>query len=320
MDNKNKQDYLKTNIEIVEFAIRKWKILLGVAIFSGVFGYIFSGPAFVAPKFKSEAAIYPANLGEYGSETELEQMQQYLQSNAIRDTLIRKFNLYDEYEIDPSIKHAKTYVYQAYSEHVSFDETRLESVHIEVYSTDPVKAKRMVDEIILQADNNVRRTQKGKYIENVEISKQYLDVKRKQVDSLEKQIRNYAVKYGILDYESQSERVTEKYLDFLLSGKKGADFEKAEELYKNLQEYGPLVHSLRLQMEEVSEEYTDRQNWYEQAVRDLNKYQTYSYVLVSPEIADKKSSPIRWLIVTSAIAAAVGFVFALLLILGYQNR
>lgn len=320
MDKNVNQDYLKSNVKIVEFAVRKWKTLLIVAIISGIFGYVFSGPNFIAPEYMSEAVIYPANIGEYGSETELEQMQQYLKSNSIRDTLIHKFNLYDEYEIDSSIRAAKAYIHLAFDEHVRFDETRFESVHIEVFSKDPVKAKKMVDEIILQVDKKIRSTQRQKYLENVKIAKQFRDVKKHQIDSMQRVIKEIGEKYGVLDYVAQSERVTEKYMDFLLSGKKGADFKKAEELYKNLQTYGPYVHSLNLQLEVMSEEYVDRMSWYEQAVRDLNKYQTYSYVLVSPEVADKKSTPIRWLIVASAIAASVGFTFALLLILGYQKR
>lgn len=320
MENKTSQDYLRSNIKIVEFAIRKWKILVGVAVFSGIFGTVFSGPDFIPPKYKSDAIIYPANLGEYGDETPLEQIQQYLESNAIRDTLINKFRLYDEYDIDSSIDYAQTYVYQAYSEHISFDETRFESVHLEVLSTDPVKARDMVNEIIAQTNNYIRETERKKYRENIVIHKRMMDQKRVQVDSLEQLIKEISTKYGILDYIAQSERVTEKYMDFLLSGKKGKDFEEAKKLYENLQEYGRYFHNLHAQLNDFNEVYLERLNTYEHALKQYEKFQTYSYVLVTPEIADKKSSPIRWLIVASAIAAAVGFTFALLLVMGYQNR
>ncbi len=320
MNNKSAKDYFISNIKIIEFAIRRWKTLGSVAILAGIFGFVFSGPKFIEPEFKSEAVIYPANLGGYSGETRLEQMQQYLESNSIRDSIIRKFNLYDEYEIDSSVKSSKTFLYEAYSEHIGFDETRFESIHIDAYSTDPVKARDIVNEIILQLDNTIRETERKKYRENVLINKKLVEEKRVQVDSLEKLIQSISTKYGILDYIGQSERVTEKYMDFLLSGKKGKDFEEAKTLYENLQKYGRYFHNLHAQLNQVNGEYITRLSSYEHSKKDVVKFQTYSYVLVKPEVADKKSSPIRWLIVLSAMAAAVGFTFAMLLILGYQKR
>jgi len=320
MENSEVQAYMRSNLKIVEFALRKWKLLALVAIIAGAFAAVFSMPEFIPPKYTSEAVIYPANLGKYSGETELEQMQQYLESNTIRDYIISEFNLYDEYEIDSSIRSSKTYMIKAYGEHVSFDETKYESIVITVTSKDPEKAKNMVDAIIEQLNETIRMTERKKYAEIVAINKSMLDQKRSQVDSLEKLIQEYSVKYGILDYISQSERVTEKYMDFLLSGKKGKDFEEAKKLYENLEEHGRKYHDFHAQLNVINSEYMNRFNNYEHSVKDLNKYQTYSNILVSAEVPDKKSSPIRWLIVLTAMAAAVGFTFVLLLILGYQKK
>lgn len=320
MDSKTAKNYLITNVKILEFAILRWKTLLIVAVIAGIFGFVFSGPKFIEPKYMSEAVIYPANLGGYSGETRLEQMQQYLESNIIRNSIISQFNLYDEYKIDTSARAARAIMNKVYSEHIAFDETRFESIHIEALSTDPIKARDIVDEIILQLDEVIRETERKKYRENVEINRRLVDEKRQQVDSLENLIKTISTKYGILDYIGQSERVTEKYMDFLLSGKKGADFEEAKTLYENLQEHGRYFHNLHAQLNEVNTEYIRRRSSYEHAKKDVIKFQTYSYVLVKPEVADKKSSPIRWLIVLSAIAGAVGFTFAMLLILGYQKK
>lgn len=320
MENSEGKNYLRSNIKIIEFALKKWKLLLIVAVISGAFAWVFSGPKFIAPKYTTSAVIYPANLGGYSGETRLEQMQQYLESNGIRDSIIEKFNLYDEYEIDRTQKASRDYMLTAYSEHISFDETRFESINIAVTSKDPDKAKRIAEEVILQLDNTIRTTEREKYKENLAINKHLLDQKRIQVDSLEGLIREISTKYGILDYISQSERVTEKYMDFLLSGKKGKGFEEAKQLYENLEKHGRHFHNLHAQLNVINEEYIARLHSYEHSLKDLTKFQTYSYVLVKPEVPDKKSSPVRWLIFVSAIAGAVGFVFVLLLFMGYQNK
>lgn len=320
MEDKITKDYLRSNMNILQFALRKWKQLLIIGAIAGTFAAVFSGPKFIAPQYTSMAIIYPANLGNYSGETRLEQMQQYLESNAIRDTIIRKFKLYDEYEIDSSLRSSKAVMNKVYSEHVGFDETKYESISITVSSKDPEKAKNIVDEIIHQLNETIRRTEREKYREIVVINKRMVEEKKTQLDSLEKAIQEISTKYGILDYMTQSEEVTEGYMKFLLSGKKGKDFDEAKRLYENLEKYGRRFHDMHAQLNVVNDEYMRRLHSYEHALKDLNKYQTYSNILVNPEVPDKKSYPIRWLIVLTAIAASVGFTFVLLLILGYQNR
>ena len=311
---------MRSNIEIVQFAIKKWKLLLVIGAIAGVFAIVFSLPKFIPPKYKSEAVIYPANLGKYAEENGLEQMQQYLESNELRDHIVEKFNLYDEYDIDQDNPNKRTYINAVYAEHITFDETRFESIRINTLSTDPEKARDIAVEIIEELNRIIRRTEREKYQEIVVINKKMMDNKKSQLDSLENKIRDISTTYGILDYVTQSERVTEKYMDFLIIGKKGKDFDEAKTLYKNLQKHGRKFHDLHAQLNVINTEYMTRRTDFELAVKDLNKVQTYSNVVVNPEVSDKKSYPIRWLIFVTAVAASMGFTFVLLLVLGYQKK
>lgn len=310
----------ESNRDILRAALVQWKLLVGVAVVTFILATVFSGPKFIAPKFTSKAVVYPANLGVYGSETELEQLQQYLQSNSIRDTLIKKFSLYEEYGIDTTRPSPEAFVNKMYAEHITFNETRFESVEITATSISPRKAKQMVDELIHQLNIKVRNIQKEKYAEIVLINKKLVKQKAQQVDSLEQLIKEYSIKYGLVDYIGQSIEVTEGYFKFLISGKKGKDFEEASQIYKNLQEHGRKFHNMHAQLNEFNEEYIERIHDYEEVMKDFNKVQTYTNVLVSPEVPDKKSYPIRWLIVVSAVLASVLFTFTALLIMGYHKR
>ena len=70
----------------------KWKFHLGVIVLiAAVLAAIFSGSAFITPKFKSFAVVYPANIAPYSDENETEQMLQVFQSNDIADS-ISKFS------------------------------------------------------------------------------------------------------------------------------------------------------------------------------------------------------------------------------------
>jgi uncharacterized protein involved in exopolysaccharide biosynthesis len=53
-------------------------------------------------------------------------------------------------------------------------------------------------------------------------------------------------------------------------------------------------------------------------VRFLNADMTYANIVTSPFVADKKSYPVRWIIVM--IASLAAFIFALLVILVLDNR
>lgn len=308
------KDYFKNNIKLLEIAIRQWKFLLAVAVVAGILAAVFSSPQFIAPKYMSEAVIYPANLGGYSGETRLEQMLQYTESNAIRDSIIRKFKLYEEYEIDSTQRTSKNAMYKLYNEHISADETEFESINITAVSTSPEKAADIVQEFIEQLDKTIRRNEREKFKEQLVINERLMNDKKRQLDSLEALIRKYSTEYGILDYLVQTEEVTKGYMKFLLEGKKGKDFDEVKRLYENLQKYGRHYHDINAQLNIINGEYMTRLHNYEHTLKDFNKVQSHSYVLVSPEVPDKKSYPIRWLIVLIGASSAAFFAFVIILI------
>lgn len=316
----DKQNYLESNWKILRYALRYWRILLGVAVLAAILAIVFSSPRFITPKFTSSAVIYPSNLGQYGSETPLEQMLQYLQSSSIRDSIIEKFDLYEEYRIAEDGQNKRYFMLGAYNEHVSIEETEHEAVRIVVNSIDPKKAKKMVEEIINQVNFKIRNTEREKYLEIVRITQDLLEKRRKRMDSLENKMLTMSMEYGIVDLPSQTERVTEGYMEFLKSGKKGEDFKEAKLLYDNLVQYGRAYHDLNIQLDNAVLNYNESLEEYVLAVKDHEKVQTYANVIVEPQVPDKKSYPVRWLIVTFAVIGSVTFTFFVLLLLGYKYR
>lgn len=314
------QKYLETNWKILKYALDYWRVLLGVAIVAAVLAAIFSSPKFITPRFTSSAVIYPSNLGQYGSETPLEQMLQYLQSSSIRDSIIKNFDLYEEYNIDPKGSKSNYYMLGAYYEHVSIEQTEHEAVRIIVHSEDPGKAKRMVEGIIQQANNKIRNTEREKYLEIVHITENLMDKRKKRMDSLEALTIQMSSKYGIVDMPSQAERITEGYMEFLRSGKKGEDYKEVKKMYENLVRYGRSYHDLNILLDDAILKYNESLEEYVLAVKDYEKIQTYSNIVVEPQVPEKKSYPIRWLIVVFSVVSAVTFTFVLLLLLGYKNR
>jgi|SRR5690554_2926856 len=312
--------YLKSTVGMFEFAMRKWKLLLGIALVSGLLGVFFSGPKFIEPKFKSIALIYPTNLGEYGSETVVEQMQQYLQSNQIRNFIVDKYNLHEEYDLDPEYPKAPAYMELLYNEHVKFRLTRFQSIEISVSSTNPEKAKAMVDEIIFLLNEIIYETQRVKLKTVMLTEKQKMKSMEAKLDSLESIIKEHSVKHGILDFPNQTAELMEGYMKFLLQGKKGKDFDKVEEMFENMKKHGHKVYNLGKLMEQLNEFYAEQVAEYFEALAIYNRKMEYTYVLVAPEVSTLKASPIRWLIALFAMFSAVLFTFVLLLIFGHKKN
>lgn len=199
--------------EIIK-ALLKWKKhLIIVGLVSLGASILFSSPWFIKPKYKSFALVYPSNLMAYSDESATEQMLQLAQSSDIRDWIINAFDLYKHYEIDTvKNKFHLTEVNKTYDENVNIRKTEYETMEITVFDTDPKIASHMVDSLVHFFDIKARQMQAEKSLEVMVISKNQLDAKKMQMDSMENVLEEYRTKYGLLDYKEQTREATRGYL------------------------------------------------------------------------------------------------------------
>ena len=299
---------------LFNICIKKAKLFIIVGLLSIITAVIFSSPYFIPPKYKSEAVLYPSNLVHYSEESSTEQLLQLFFGNDIRDSIILKFDLISHYAIDTASSGYLYNLHKEYEGNVRINKTSFESVSIEVIDTKPEKACSIAKELINQVNNKIRRLHSLKSKELVVIRKNEIDNKKELIDNLEVEIERYSVKYGLLDYSQQSREVTAGYMNMLLESKKGEAMQKAEKLYENLKQEGRHFQDLNHQLILAREEHNKKLINYDEAIRDVNKKLTYTNVVVFPEISDKKSYPIRWLIVIISLFGSVTFTIILLLV------
>lgn len=307
----------KTDLDLLYLIKSNFKIFVIIGVISIVFSTVFSLPYFIPPQYESEAVLYPSNLNHYSQESATEQMLQLFEGNDLRDSVITKFNLLVHYKIDSTSKDYLYYLHKEYGKNISINKNNFEAVVVKVMDTNPAIARDIVVELIDQLNIKVRRLHREKYEEIVIILKSQLENKVALIDTLETQIRGYGSKYNLLDYVQQSREVTAGYINMLLENKKGESLQKVERLYDNIKTEGRHFQDLQHQLSLAREEYSNLLKDYDNAVKDANKKLTYTNVVVYPEIANKKSYPIRWLIVVSSLL--VSFVFTLVVIL-FINR
>ncbi|MCK6649811.1 MAG: hypothetical protein L6Q66_09155 [Bacteroidia bacterium] len=306
------EEYTKNSFYLVKL-ILKWKIHFIVITISAILlSALFSSEWFIKPRFKSFATVYPANVLPFSEESKTEQILQVLQSSQIRDAIIEKFGLFNHYGIDQTESGAKAKLVGTYQNFVSISKTEFESVDIKVIDTDPKLACDMVNEIISQLNKKISSLHKEKAKEVAIVLEKQLKLKSVQLDSLNRGLQELRTKYQILDYDNQAKEVSKAYL-------KGGNANTSS-LMKNLEEKGGEYYQMKRVYDDVIKSYGATRTEYDNVLKELNKEFTYTYVVSPPSVADKKSYPIRWLIVTASTISANFLLLIIVLILNNKNK
>lgn len=309
-------DFFNSN-QLFYLVFRWWKQLLTVAVLAAGLSAIFSSSIFIDPKFRSTAILYPANIIPMGTETPTEQMMQVLESDMIMENLTNEFSLYAHYGIDSSKTGHRTNLRDEFHENVTFEKTQYESVVLEVLDVDPVQAKEMVERVIHHFNVKEKSMQKEKSIELVAILEKQVDLKKAEMDSMENRLKALRVQHGILDFALQTEYATERYLQVVTEPGSDRYRKEVEPILDALKEHGGEYVSLTEHLWRVRGTYNNLKESLEAAVKDVEKHLTYCNVVSSPVVADKKSYPIRWLIVLVSTASCLLFC---LVVLSFLNN
>lgn len=284
-----------TNTSLIKLII-KWKITyIIITVLSICLSVVFSGPYFIKPLFKSYAVVYPANLLPYSSETPTEQMLQLLKSEDIIFNVAKKFNLGPRYSIDTNDQYYKSKIVGKYNDIVSIHKTEYESVYIEALDYDPLVAYNIVKEIINQMNLKARELQRDKTKEIVKLYKDQLDYKARQIDSIEKRMTLLRKEYNVMSYDYQIKEITKGMASNSGNGKKVSN--EVEKTFENIKIYGGEYVNLDRYIFSLTNAYNEIKVLYDKSISDLNKELTYANMVTTPVPADKKSYPIRWLIV-----------------------
>lgn len=297
------------NLSLVQLILKwKWHIII-ITVAAAICGAVFSSSAFITPLYKSEAVAYPANINPYSDESETEQMLQLINAQSIMDSIIEKYDLWTDYKIDKNYKYGKTYMINEYHSKIKIAKTPYEAVSVTVQDKDPEVACNIAKDILNFYNDKVQSIHKQKNMEVVEMYARQLREKQQGIDSLKTRMSELAETYGVLDFVSQSKEVTRGWL---------TGSAKATELKQNVEKYGPDMIDLAAKIETEANAYADIKADYEKELRFLNSDFTYSNIVTEPFPADKKSFPVRWVVV--ALSALGAFLLSIVVIFIIENR
>jgi capsule polysaccharide export protein KpsE/RkpR len=308
------------NQNLVEI-IWKWRMhFIIVGILAIVVSAIFSSSIFIKPKFKSTALIYPSNnIYVFSDESQSEQLLEITSSLDIKLRTIDAFNLDEAYKISKEETQYLTHMLAEFNDNVKFKKTQYETVEISVLDTDPQRACNMCDSIIHFVDEKIGFMHKIKHDEVAAIAKKDYAFISHKVDSLEEKLNFFRTEYQILDYRTQAEEITKGMVKVLASQQKNsAGGKELSKWLKNLSEKGGEYEILDKQQKKMISQKDSIMKVYDQSVSSANKKIIYGHRVQNPIPADRKSYPVRSIILLISTFAAL-FV-ALLVVLLIENK
>ena len=158
-------------------------------------------------------------------------------------------------------------------------------------------------------DKKVHELHNQKVGEVVAMYERQLRLKQHDIDSLKQRVVEIGTQHGITEYTGVSREVTRSYLN---------GSAKAAELKENMELYGADILDLTTKIQAESNTYVSIKVDYEQELRFYNSNLTYSNIVTDPFPADKKSFPVRWVVV--ALCGLGAFLFSILLVFIIENR
>jgi uncharacterized protein involved in exopolysaccharide biosynthesis len=318
-DAKREPSYDSSNMVVFLYKWRKPLLIVMAAALVG--SWFFSLPWFITPKYKSTVIMFPAgansvsrallsdqqtkgqDLVAFGEDEQSEQMMQILNSNKIRDRIIRKFGLMEHYGIDSSSKFKYSRLFDRYEENIRFRRTQFMAVQISVLDEDPQMSADIANQIAELLDtvkNEMQRQRSVQGLRIVEAEYQGLQAEMQTiVDSL---VALGAL--GVNDFEYQSQVLNQQMAIAIMNGNKTAQAALQKRL-DNLGKYGGIYMSLKNAMEFKTEQLTVLQSKLKEARVEANEQIPQKFIVSDAYKAERKSYPMRWLIMLVSTFSAL---------------
>ena len=304
------------------------KKLIILLLITAAVAAIVSSPLFIEPKYKSQLILFPSSSNsisksllteqvnikqdilQYGEDEQIDQMLQILNSTRIRDKIIERFDLLNHYGYANS-KYKYTKLNDSYKKNIKCKRTEFSAVSVTVLDKDPQMAADIANTIGEIYDSTCNEMQKDRAMQAFKIvEKAYLD----KVNDIREMEDSLAVlrSLGVNDYETQSEMVNEQLAIVIAKGDKRA-IKDLQEQVEILAKYGTPYVSLRDQLEYDKLQLSEIKAKYDEAKVDAEQILPQKFIVSHAYKAERKSYPIRWLIVLLSMLAV--FIFAVFVII-----
>jgi uncharacterized protein involved in exopolysaccharide biosynthesis len=294
--------------ELISFLWNKRKPLIIISVLTFIIASISS--LMIKDEYLSTVILYPAitssvsfnefdseqqKISRFGSDLEVEQMLQVLESNIIRNRMISKYNLINHYKIDTNYKYFKTQLFDEYAERITYERNKNGAVLISVFDENPDTAAFIANDIASLYDSTRNSMIQERAINDLKIkSIKYQKMKNEMQDIIDTMSILSAM--GVVTNDGYR-ALTEGFVN-------SKDINTKKEFKSKIkisEEYGSLLKSFQVKSTHLSSRLAAMQILYEQAESNANSYISHKFLVETAFPADKKKYPNRTLIVLSSV-------------------
>lgn len=313
------EDYFDSSSLYVFLYKYKFQIVL-IIFFSGLISSIVS--LTIQEKYKSFAVIYPSNTSsvakalvspkfggktdimEFGDEEKSEHILEILNSDKVKKKIIQQFDLMKHYDIEQEKSSTPNFdLNEIYDNNIKFTRNKNMAVVITVLDHSPDTASKITNALLIALDDVMNSIQKERAFQGFKIVKTaYLNLS-KEVREMEDSL-SFIMGKGVLDVKSQSEVYGDAYAQAISKGNKIAEEALGAKL-DLLSKYGAKNISLRNALLNERKRLSELKGKYEEAKIDAESRLQNYFTITTPLTAEKKSYPIRWLIVVMSVLGAL---------------
>ena len=249
----------------------------------------------------------------YGETEDAERLLQLLNSSLVRGEIIKLHNLAEHYEIKVSEPGGRTLLQKEYNSNVSASLTRYGSIRVAVMDKDPQLAKVIANHLVQLTDSLANKLRNERAQLAYELSKQSYDKALNEIQTAEDKLGKLH-QQGIYNFEAQVEGLTVQYGTAVANNNmKGARTiqNDLDRISKLANEYNELANFL----EPAYEQLATLKKRHDQLKVDAETRLPSSLVVDMAEAADKKSYPVRWMIVVVSVLSTLAMTLITLLVL-----
>lgn len=321
---------MKSNLDsshLLIFIFDRFKIFFAVGVIAAIVSSVVS--LSMEEKYESSVIMFAttqSSIGEqfyeeskqgdllaYGESDDAERLLQLLNSGKVRANIINKFNLSEHYGIDLTQPGSRSTLNQVYNSSVNASKTRFGSIKISVLDKDPEVAKNVANSIVNLTDSLANSLRNERAQQAYALAKSTYEKAVSEIQNAENELGELH-EQGIYDFEAQVEGLTAQYGTAVanrnLSGAKIIK-EDLDKISKLANKYNELVNFLEPAYEQLA---TIKKRLDLMKV-DAETQIPSSLVVDYAEAADKKSYPVRWMIVVVSVLSTLAMTLILLLAL-----
>lgn len=259
----------------------------------------------------NESNVRRGNISDFGEEEEAEQLLQIINSEELFERVVDKNNLYLHYEINKDDRYARSKIRQKYRSNISAKRTKYNSIDITVDDTEPQKAAEIANSIAEFTDSVKNRMIRDR----AKTSMTMLEEESLRLESSLLKVITELDKLQSIGVLGDLERsgLYQAYGEALRVGNKRVIEELHEQIEIN-KKYGDEYDNQKKQREILTDQKMKFNSYRNQFIADMSIDISQKFVVDHAIAADKKSFPIRWLVVAGALFSVLLFALVLLIL------